>query len=269
MEQFEEKLSDEIISQVLSLSALKGNFQTKGYDLSFINEGISPKSLENITKNYDNKASFNVVFMQICYEWTVEWRQGWGHKCFASLPVLSLPDSWIEGKDGLPRVHTVLAKEGHLYEPGAYSVAIPCNTLPGQLSGIQRADLVISRDEKESRWLVWSRSIVDATLQEMQTLCSKIPQAEHTSFLLYLLRNINLCAQQFCPMTRGINYLEIDTRIGSINEMIFLIGNCLIGIDQKREYDLPNLIVSLLEVARFSDSSYILFDALQWFVAYP
>lgn len=260
--------SSELInpSQVKSLAEAKQKFASSDYSLSYISENHWLEKSENTFEDFNHRLTITKNSVSTYRKWVEEWHKGRGNGCFASLPVLSVLDEWLEQGDGIPFIDTVLAKESTLYEPGDHTLASQRSELPEVLNQIRWLNLVVCRDDKISGWVIWDYNAIHAVLQETIIGCSSLPKTDHCFFLLHLLRNMNLCAQQFCPLTRDIAQIETDTRIGALNSMIAIVIDCLTNIHLEKDYSLSDATKEIIEIARFSDSEYILFDALQWFV---
>jgi len=250
-----------------TLVEAKRKFACSNYAWSSTSEQYPMQQSGDVAGNLEHRLMITQASISLYRQWVGEWSAGWKKDCFASLPLLFVSDEWLEEGDGNPSIGTVLAEKSSLYEPGDYASALQCHELPGVLDQIRWLNLVVCRDNKENGWVIWDYNAVNAGLQETLGRCSCLPKSEYLSFLLQLLRNLNLSAQQFCPLTRNIAPLETDTRIGTLSAMLAVVIDCLSDVHLEKDCDLSNVMRELFGMANFGGCDYILFDALQWFIA--
>ena len=253
--------------QVRTLREAKQKFASSDYSLSYISENQLSERSESAVKDFDHELTITQASILAYRQWVEEWCKGWKNECFASLPVLSISDEWLERGEGLPFIDIVLTKDSTFYEPGDHALAYQCRELPEFLNQIRWLNLTVCRDNRNSGWVIWDYNAVNTTFDEIVFQCSHLPKIDHSLFLLRLLRNINLCAQQFCPLTRDIAQIETDTRTGALSSILAVVIDCLTGIHLGKKYDLSVVVKEMIEIAHFSSCEYILFDSLQWFVA--
>lgn len=156
---------------------------------------------------------------------------------------------------------------GDLYKPRDFALALPCNDLAGFLNQVYLSDFSLHRQSEGDMWLLWSHRAVKATLQEVTAYSLRLTETERLRFLLQLLHNVSLCANKFCPLTRGIGELKSDTRIGALGEIVTRFAEQAIIESKSGEVDLPKLLREVIQIARFGGCEYSLFDAAQGLVA--
>lgn len=253
--------------QVKTLREAKQKFASSDYSSSHMSENHLSERSESADGDFDFKLTITQASVLAYRQWAEEWGKGWKNECFASLPVLSISDEWLQRGEGLPFIDVVLTKDSTFYEPGDHALAFQCLEHPELLNQIRWLNLAVCRDNRNSGWVIWDYDALNAAFKESVVRCSHLPKTDHSLFLLRLLRNINLCAEQFCPLTRDIAQIETDTRIGALSSMLAVVTECLIGIHIEKDYDLSEVMKGLIGIAHFSGCDYILFDSLQWFIA--